>query len=181
MQTPAVAGEARAPFYAPASLASAALTYARHGWRVLPVHTIHDSRCTCGHVDCEHPGKHPILHNGLTGASSDEGVVADWWRRWSLARIGLAVPDGWLVIDVDDFDAFADLAARGLHLPDTLTAATSRGQHWYYRVRRRVAPKVAILPHVDLRGPGSYVIAPPSPGYRWLSVPEHEVPYLELD
>ncbi len=181
MQTPAVAGGARVPLYTPANLAGAALTYARHGWRVLPVHTIHDGRCTCGDADCPHPGKHPVNRRGLTDASSEEGVVADWWRRWSLARIGLAVPDGWLVIDVDDFDAFADLAARGLHLPDTLTAATSRGQHLYYRVRRRVAPKVAVLPHVDLRGPGSYVIAPPSPGYRWLSVPEHEVPYLELD
>ena len=89
----------------------------------------------------------------------------------------MPVPDGYAVVDVDDFDAFEEMDRRGMDLPTTLTAATPRGQHLWYRTRRAVRPAAGVLPGVDLRGPGSYVIVPLSPGYRWLIVPTHGIPY----
>lgn len=138
----------------------AALAYAAAGWPVLPLR-----------------GKAPITRHGLHDASTDPAVIAAWWRLNPGARLALAVPPGYAVIDVDDFDAFERIEAAGLRLPTTLTAASPRGQHFYYRTRRDMHPAAGILPGVDVRAHGSYVVAPPTPGYRWLVV----APVVRLD
>ena len=34
-------------------------------------------------------GKKPRNHDGLTGASADVLKVAEWWRRWPDANVGI--------------------------------------------------------------------------------------------
>jgi putative DNA primase/helicase len=136
------------------TLLRAALTYGRGGLPVFP---------------CR-PDKRPYTLHGFHDASCDERQIIAWWQRWPQALIGMPVPKGHVVVDVDSLDGFTQLATRGMDLPDTLTAATPRGQHLWYHTTRDIAPATAIVPGVDLRGPGSYVIVPPSPGYRWLEI-----------
>ena len=50
-----------------------ALRYARRGWRVLPLFTASDGRCSCAAgQSCDHPGKHPRTRNGVKDATTDE-------------------------------------------------------------------------------------------------------------
>jgi hypothetical protein len=137
------------------SLLGAALSYARAGWAVFP----------CW------PDKRPMTAHGFHDATTDEQRIVAFWTKRPEAWVGMPVPNGYVVVDVDDFGAFEEMESRGMDLPTTLTAATPRGQHYWYRTQRNVAPATGFIPHVDLRGPGSYVIVPPSPGYRWLIVP----------
>jgi len=79
---------------------------------------------------------------------------------WPSANIGAVVPDGFIVVDVD----VADLASvfRNDELPGTATSRTGRGRHLIYRTSAPIRPRVGVRKHVDLRGPGSYIVVPPS-------------------
>ncbi len=85
-------------------------------------------------------------------------------RRWSWPGIGVvcgAVSGGLVVLDVDGKEGEASV--KGRHMPITVTARTPNGTHCYYHVNGDCpGPAVGLLPGVDLRGEGSYVVAPPS-------------------
>jgi len=92
---------------------------------------------------------------------------------WPAANIGIAVPSGVVAVDVDGPEGVAALESGGYSLPETATVETGRGHHYLYRTTERLGPKTAILAKVDLRGVGSYLVAPPSlhcsgREYRWL-------------
>jgi len=153
---------------------SHALAYAERGFGVLPLHSPLDGACSCRRADCSSPAKHPRTINGLSDASTDPDTIRKWWAQWPAANVGVAVPPGYVVVDVDVEDA--STATEGHELPATATAKTGRGWQFLYRTGRKVAPRVAVLEHVDLRGPGSYVVAPPSTHvngteYTWISPP----------
>lgn len=80
-----------------------ALTYARQGWRVLPVHSVEDGRCSCKKVDCGKRGKHPRIREWQKSASSEADKIRAWWATWPDANIGIATGrgSGVFVVDVD--------------------------------------------------------------------------------
>ena len=133
-----------------------ALGYARAGWAVFPV---------------KPRGKHPICRHGVKDATIDQDVICAWWSRSPGANIGLAIPPGFLVVDIDSRDALEKL--RGDRLPKTARATTGRGIHlWYSVANAEVRNAVGFLPGVDIKARGGYVVAPPSihPSgavYRW--------------
>ena len=130
------------------TLAAHALNYAQSGWRVFPLSI---------------RGKKPLTRHGVKDASTQTSVVDGWWRRWPEANIGLAVPEGYLVMDLDSPQALSQLRAAGHCLPSTACATTSRGKHlWYAAPRRSVRNRVGLFPGVDIRALGGYVVAPPS-------------------
>jgi putative DNA primase/helicase len=142
------------------------------GWSVFPLHTPIDGACDCRRPECSSPGKHPRTKNGLTDATTNATQIRKWWAWWPTANIGAVVPDGFVVVDVD----LADLAAvfDSDELPSTATSRTGRGQHLIYRTRAPIRPKVGVREHVDLRGPGSYIVVPPSrhisgAAYEWVA------------
>lgn len=144
-------------------LLEAALDYARRGWAVLPIHTASGGVCDCPkHEACPSPAKHPRTRQGLTDASLEELTVRRWWRTWHRANIGLVVPAGFIVVDVDGAEGFDALKEAGFHLPPTAVQRTGRGTHYVYRTNVHIPPRSAIVPKVDLRGPGSYIIGAPS-------------------
>src|SRR5207245_1376875 len=109
-----------------------------------------DGTCSCRRADCHSPGKHPRTINGLRDASTDPSEIAGWWQGWPSANIGLAIPDGYVVLDIDTADRA--LAVGGRALPATATQSTPRpGWHLVYRTDREIRPTVAILDHVDVR------------------------------
>lgn len=154
----------------PDELLQAALEYAHQGWAVFPVHTPINGICDCAAgPDCKSPGKHPWTKNGLSDATTDELTIRRWWKERSIANIGLTVRDGYAIVDVDGEHGQQRLAEQGWHLTTTAVQSSGRGAHYVYRVRNRVHPRILIRESaedthdgVDLRGPGSYVVAAPS-------------------
>jgi DNA-binding transcriptional ArsR family regulator len=116
----------------------AALSYARRGLRVLPLHSIRDGRCTCGKPCDRRAGKHPIgilVPNGVKRATNDAGLIRQWWARFPEANVGIATgeiaPNLYLyAIDVDPRnggnDTFVTLMMEG-GLPETAVSQTGGG------------------------------------------------------
>src|SRR5689334_17448116 len=105
-------------------LRAAALACVQAGWPVLPVHTMFDGHCSCGEDDCDSPGKHPLLPNGLNGASSDAADIDVWWSKCPEANVGLRTgPESRLwVLDADGeagVAALRELESRYGGLPAT--------------------------------------------------------------
>ena len=133
------------------SCADAALVYAAAGLPPFP---------------CD-ADKSPLTARGFLDATLDANMISAWWRRFPSALIGVAIPAGVVVVDVDGPQGWAALDAEGLTLPATLTATTGRGKwhrHLWYRLPDSVTVGCirGLLPCVDTRALGGYVIVPPS-------------------
>jgi hypothetical protein len=164
-------------------LLTAALAYARHGIPVLPVHTPdQDGGCSCDRgVRCERPGKHPRLRHGLTEASTDPRRIEQWWTRWPAANVGLRTG---IVMDVADIDSAEGW--HGLHhllggvLPAGPRVRTGSGGWHLWFQPMGYGNRVRLLPGLDWRGIGGYVVAPPSRhvrgDYRWVRCPGAGLP-----
>lgn len=74
---------------------------------------------------------------------------------------------GLLVLDIDG--PKGEKAIQGRHLPPTPTARTpSGGRHIFFRhPGGRIRSTTNLLPKVDVRADGGYVVAPPAPGREW--------------
>lgn len=146
-------------------LLEAALRYASWGWPVFPL---------------KPGGKAPATRNGFKDATTDGDHIRAWWTSTPDANIGL--PTG-MLFDVIDIDppagavSYAQLAADDL-VPDVHghVATASGGLHLYIAATGD-GNRAAILPGIDYRGAGGYVVAPPSTlgergrAWSWVSVP----------
>jgi hypothetical protein len=186
------------------ALLAAALGYAARGVPIYPVHWPRATpggatlACSCRHgPGCDRPAKHPLVRHGVNDASIDPGQLERWWSRWPAANLGLATG---IVFDALDLDGPAGLAAlrqlartAGLRLPGPLVATGGGGwHHWFAPTGLGNRPPHG-LDHVDWRGKGGCVLAPPSRHisggtYRWLvgldQAPLPEAPaalYARLD
>lgn len=162
---------------------TAALAYARHGIPVLPVHTHAASGgCSCGRDGCPRPGKHPRLRHGLTDASTDPQRIEMWWARWPDANVGLRTGIAMDVADIDSADgwhAFRHLL--GGAMPVGPQVRTGGGGWHFWLAATGYGNRVRLLPGVDWRGTGGYVVAPPSrhasgSAYRWVHRPGDHLP-----
>lgn len=144
---------------ATAALSAAAVHYARHGLRVFP---------------CVPEHKRPMTENGFKDATTSVGVVESWWRSWPWASIGIPTgSDGIDVLDIDvyasgdGYGAFADLEDAGLVDGWAAKVRTpSGGMHVYFPADPAWPQRnwAVAASHIDFRGEGGYVIAPPSFG-----------------
>jgi hypothetical protein len=177
-------------------LLEAALGYAGRGIPVYPVHWPRripggaSLACSCpGGATCDRPAKHPLVRHGVKEATTDADRLGRWWRRWPQANVGLATG---VCFDALDIDGPAGLAAigelqeaAGLRLPGPVVATGGGGwHHWFTPTGLGNRPPRG-LAHVDWRGKGGCVLAPPSRHssgrpYRWLvsldQAPLAEVP-----
>ena len=109
-------------------------------------------------------------------ATADE--IKQWWSKYPNAMIGIVTGQisGLFVVDCDSeegFDAVQKLLPDSLDIP---TARTPRGGwHLYfqYPTNSTLTVKSGIMPGVDIRGEGGYIVAAPSmngngKGYQWL-------------
>jgi len=161
----------------------AALAYARHGIPVLPVHEpAPGGGCSCERGPrCDRPGKHPRLRHGLNDASTDPRQIEAWWHRWPEANIGLRTGITMDVADVDSEEGWHGLChLLGGEMPAGPQVRTgSGGRHFWFRPTG-FGNRVRLLPGLDWRGIGGYVVAPPSRhprgDYRWLRGPAEPLP-----
>lgn len=155
-----------------------AVEYAQRGWPVLPLHTAGDGRCSCGNDACPSPAKHPRVPHGLKEATANPTQVAQWWKRWPDANIGLRTGDAFDVLDIDGQEgaqAMANLYGEHGELPESCPAAATGGGgiHLLF-APTGLGNRAALVPHVDWRGAGGYIVAPPSrhasgADYRWIN------------
>jgi bifunctional DNA primase/polymerase-like protein len=165
-------------------LLTAALAYARHGIPVLPVHTPDpDGFCSCGRgAGCGSPGKHPRLRHGLTDASTDPRRIEMWWTRWPTANIGLRTGIAMDVADIDSAEGWHGLThLLGGVLPAGPQVRTGGGGWHLWFGPLGFGNRVRLLPGLDWRGVGGYVVAPPSRhagggDYRWVRRPGGRLP-----
>jgi len=138
----------------------AALAYQRAGFHVIPV---------------EPKGKRPILASWreYVERQPTEAEVRAWWATTPDANVALLMGRGVFALDIDGPEGEAALVAAGIELPDNAPqAATSKGRHVFMT---GVAPNsVGVLPKVDTRSDGGYVVVAPSvhPSgvvYAWVS------------
>jgi len=133
---------------------------------------------------CVNKGKRPLTQTGFHDATSDRQSVRAWWTRWPDANIGIPTGDtsGIEVVDVDVTGAGSgfpslDRAHRaGLMGRELARVRTpSGGLHLYFPSNPNLPQKCwqAAAAHIDFRGNGGYVVAPPS----ILTTPNGPVPY----
>ena len=153
------------------SLPEAALSYARRGSAVLPVHTASNGPCSCGDAACSSPGKHPRTTHGVKDATFDEATIRRWLDQWPDTNIGIATgaASGLVVLDVDPRHGGQEslqqlIEAHQGDFPHTITALTGGGGAHFYFAHPGVPMKnrVGLKPGLDIRADGGYVVAPPS-------------------
>lgn len=135
-------------------VATAAVSYLGRGWPVIPVR------------DKVPLTKWRLYQHVLP---TDAQLMA-WLAEEPAPDVAIVTGaySGLLVLDVDGPEG--EKAIRGRHLPPTPTARTPRdGRHVYFRhPGGRIRSTVDLLPKVDIRADGGYVVAPPAPGREWV-------------
>jgi Bifunctional DNA primase/polymerase, N-terminal len=161
---------------------AAALAYARHGIPVLPVHSAAGGDCSCGRRGCDRPAKHPRLRHGLTEATTDPLRLEMWWTRWPDANIGLRTGVIMDVADIDSTEGWHGLRhlLRGAMPVGPRVRTGGGGWHVWFQPTG-YGNRVRLLPGVDWRGAGGYVLGPPSrhasgAHYTWLIKPIGNLP-----
>lgn len=170
------------------ALLSAALWYASQDIPVFPVtaagkqpllsaaHAATDPLRTTCRGECARQG------HGLYDATTDRTTITNWWTRAPQANIGL--PTGAL-FDVIDIDGHTGAISYRTMLAEDMvptvygrvTTGRDCGRHLYVKATGD-GNGTRIMPGIDYRGAGGYVVAPPSviapggkdyPGvYRWI-------------
>jgi hypothetical protein len=191
-------------------LRDAALVYASRGIPVLPLHhplrdlgrrTIPDGEaiapawstgCSCRDRACAQVGKHPLgslVPHGLKEATINRARILAWWTRYPQANIGLATGHRFDVLDVDGpagGEAIRTFATEhGLTSSGPLVRTGGGGWHYYVAPTGLGNVRPRDLEHVDWRGRGGYVVAPPSRHasghpYRFLPGRDLELPIPEV-
>jgi hypothetical protein len=117
-------------------------------------------------------GKKPLWQGFQRTATDDAGVIAAIWRDVPDANVGVLCGNGLVVVDTDS--AEADALVRELGMPDTPTVRTADGRHYYLAGESR--NRNGLLPDVDIRGSGGYVVGagsmhPSGVAYAWEIAP----------
>ena len=193
-------------------LLESALKYADSGWHVFPLHGIENGRCTCGvqcGSPGKHPRTPRGFHDASTSVQTLTQWWSRWPN--SNVGIATGSVSGIYVLDLDNKRS-VDLGggtligegehsirekslALGLDLPETLTSLTgSGGTHIVFTYPTTMGSqetrngswtlgnRAGVLPSVDIRGDGGYIVAPPSlhqsgQRYRWM---EQDQPMADL-
>lgn len=156
---------------------------AANGWNVLPTHSFVDGRCTCGmphQVKSNMAGKHPVLNDWPSIATSEASVVEGWFPEGTSFGYGVfAEKTGLFVFDNDPraggiesyelLDRMTDYS-----IPETVEVLTGeyiingekvRGSHKYFELPEGYIFPANLrkigCPGIDIKVNG-YVIGPGS-------------------
>ncbi len=106
-----------------------------------------------------------------------EAEIREWWAKWPKANVGIVTGEisGVFVVDCDNEEAYQKIQEL---LPDNFISCivkSPRGYHIYllYSANQTIGNATGIMPNVDIRGEGGYIIAPPSinaegKAYSWM-------------
>lgn len=128
--------------------------------------------------------KTPLTPNGFKDASTDPAVIDAWWTRSPQANIGCPTGEGGLfdVVDIDGAAGHVAITEHGVEFGVILgRQRTLKPGGWHYLVPITGGGNRAnMLPSVDYRGTGGYIVLSPSRvagrRYRWVDVPAFLTP-----
>ena len=129
------------------------------GWQVIPLNPRAKTPAVKGWQQCR-PDADALARHAAIGGNI--GIVT-------------GVASGVIVLDLDSPDAIAEAKWRGLQ--PTIAAQTGKGLHLYYQhPGGKVTNRAGILPGMDIRGDGGFVVAPESihpsgARYSWIIAP----------
>lgn len=143
----------------------AALDYARRGWPVFPL--VERSKTPDGR----------LARRGFYDATTDPEQIRQWWTARPAANIGIRTGGGLVVVDADSEDALTEVIERDATATATAMVRTARGYQLYTSHYGPVKCKTGVLPDLDLKADGGYVVAPPSihptgVAYSWEVAPD---------
>lgn len=123
------------------TLVDAALSYARRGWHIVPLHwfDVRGGRayCSCAKPDCRSQGKHPFNTDWSNTATINPDVIAFAWSRRPKGNVGIACGriSGLVAIDVDP-PSGEDMLAKlsGGDIPPTVECLTGKGRRLLYKI-----------------------------------------------
>jgi len=103
-------------------------------------------------------------------ASKNEKEIRNWWSRWPSANVCIVTgkDSGVVVIDVDPRhggeESLKELQSSGSNFDGSPSLRTGGGgSHFYFQhPGGRVPNRAGVLPGIDVRGDGGFVVAPPS-------------------
>jgi Bifunctional DNA primase/polymerase, N-terminal/AAA domain len=153
-----------------------ALALADKGLAVFPlVHTLADGTCSCGDSECrpKNKGKHPKPgSHGYKDATKDKVEIFDAWDGDEDANIGVYPGTEYVWVDLDTknegvngIESLADkldIPPEEVHKLTFAVQTPTGGIHLYFRTPIPVSDRVNVLPGVDIRGSGGYVVGPGS-------------------
>ena len=165
-----------------------ALATANHGFAVFPVvwseHDGEDWKCSCGSSTChktKNHGKHPLRNsNGFKDAATDPGEIIMLWAANPEANIGLWPGHTHLMVDLDmkpakgdtgpingltNYAEFMSVSEDDILKSSYCVRTPSGGYHLYYTIEEGESfgnSANTVIPAVDIRGHGGYVLAPGS-------------------
>ena len=128
-----------------------ALTYAQLGWPVFPLRVAH---------------KAPLTSDGFKSATTNEAQILEWWTQFPGANIGLRTGMKFDVLDLDGGEGYESLRSylKDLNIDyrhQGPVSRTGKGQHLLFLPTGK-GNGAGLLPKVDFRGRGGYIVAPPS-------------------
>lgn len=152
------------------SMLGKALEYIDLGWKIFPLHTAKNSACSCGNQNCSSAAKHPHIKEWQKCCSNNSDQIKEWWDKWPEANIGLATgsSSALVVLDIDPRhggkESLQELVRKNGMFPKTLTSNTGGGgYHLFFKEPMiKITNRTNVLPGIDVRGEGGYVVAPPS-------------------
>lgn len=116
-------------------------------------------------------GKEPLTPHGHLDATTDPSRITAWWNRYPGANIGIPTGDRSGILAVDH-DTYKDEAASLEEVETVLgpvsegvTIETGSGGRQYlfrYPEGLNIRNATGVLPGVDVRGEGGYILAPRS-------------------
>ncbi len=132
------------------TLIDAALQYAHQGLKVFPLRTRE---------------KIPATKNGFYDATLEASTLQQWWFKNPSYNVAITTGGGFFVVDADDLKAMKNLIANNAgDWPCCPTVKTGQGEHYYFAVPEGIEIKnrTGLIPGIDIRGAGGYIVAPPS-------------------
>lgn len=171
--------EVMAPNTPDEAMLDLALSYAAQGWPVFPCRNADYYDENTGEVYSE---KSPLVSNGFKGATTNERVIRELWKRNPSALVGVPTGErsGFWVLDVDVPPKHEDgrpwlAAMEAEHGPlSTRQAETGSGGLHFLFAHEHGIRNADVATGVESRGEGGYFIAPGSimedgRTYRWLN------------
>jgi KaiC/GvpD/RAD55 family RecA-like ATPase len=131
-------------------LGKLALSYARQGFHVFPLRPL---------------SKIPATSNGFHAATTDAEIISAWWEENEEYNIGIRTgkESGISVIDLDGMEGRRSFSASSIMEEgslDTLIVKTpSGGCHLIYDYNPDLKQTAGLLPNVDVRNDGGYIVA----------------------
>lgn len=146
------------------SFLKAALDYAKKGFSVIPL------------LPGDKKAAVPWSEYQNRHATPEE--IAEWWHQYPKANIGIVTGkiSDLTVIDLDKYKKEYDPSVEIDHFDNLVTpcAQTPKGGlHLYCSFCEGITVATGVLPAVDVRGEGGYIVAPPSQNgsgspYKWI-------------